>query len=172
MAGVCYTCKSSKRDEIEADMVSGMAFLQMEKKYDIDDAALKNHRDNCIPALFKKRQLQADCLHADTLLAKLDFIQARTWEVYNAHAHLIDKPAHAGILLKALARAESQVQTAARIMGAILEKDEVSGSVADTLNAARARLAANREADADETSILETVERVRALSPGSPYRSQ
>jgi hypothetical protein len=145
----CATCQLEARAEVEAEILKGTPLHAIERKYGISDESLKFHRDNCILALVSRTKTQSDETRVNGLLDRLEHVQLETRMLY-----VEQRKKDPALALKCLARMESQIQTAARIMiamGEIQKEPAEKGNLIAILAAARARLHASRAENEPDT---------------------
>ena len=150
MPMTCVTCRMEmdRRTQIEVELIAGKPLKDIERRYGISDTALHNHLTKCIPELVSRGRRADDSLRADTLITHLEFLKRETIALYDEV-----RQTDPALALKAIRALESQVQTAARIMAALAQKNpRPGGSIVEILNAARKRLQAHGDSEIDATA--------------------
>ena len=136
MPRVCTICTHDKRDAIDAALLSEEALRNIAQRFGTSPTALHRHKDKHIPPHLAKATEAAEVVKADSLLDRLQNLNTETM--------LILREAREGgdneLSLKAIARAEKQLELQAKLLGELNEGTTVNVLVAPEWLELRARI--------------------------------
>ena len=110
----CTVCTHAEHATIDTALVAGAASLRsVASLFDVSEAALRRHKRNHLPATLARAQEAEEVVRSDTLLERLLFLNRETlailWEARKANDN--------GLALRAIARAEKQIELQGRLLG-------------------------------------------------------
>ena len=135
MPRVCTICTHEERAAIDSALLSETPYRHIAARFDTSTGALQRHKDH-IPRHLAKASNAAEVAQADGLLDRLQSLNTETM--------LILKEAREGddneLALKAIARAEKQLELQAKLLGELNEGTTVNVLVAPEWLELRARI--------------------------------
>jgi hypothetical protein len=124
MPRTCTLCAHLQREEINRCLVAGEGYRNIAERFGTSLAALVRHKTDHIPARLAKAEEAREVAHADTLLDQLLTLSKETAAIL--------KEARTGkikdndLALKAIARAERQIELQARLLGELKDTTMVN----------------------------------------------
>ena len=132
----CTVCSHDALEHINAALLSEVALRDIARQYRVSKDALSRHKQGHIPQHLAKASNAAEVVKADSLLDRLQSLNTETM--------LILKEAREGddneLALKAIARAEKQLELQAKLLGELNEGTTVNVLVAPEWLELRARI--------------------------------
>jgi hypothetical protein len=125
---VCTICVHPERLDIEAALVAGEPCPAIAALYRVSEDALLRHKQNHLPAHLAKAQEAAEVVQADGLLARLLSLNGETMEILKEARE--GKVKDNELALKAIARAEKQLELQAKLLGELNDGTTVNVLVA------------------------------------------
>ena len=138
MPRVCSVCTHPDRAAIDAALVAATAFPALAALYRVSQDALGRHKANHVPATRARARDAAEVAQADTLLDRLRALNRETADVLREAKTARDQE----LRLKAIARAEKQIELEGRLLGELREGQTVNVIVTPEWVALRARILA------------------------------
>lgn len=117
----CSVCDHPDRPAVDAALVAGEPFRNVAARFRLSTSALVRHKTDHIPAALTKAADAAEHVAADTLLDRLRALNAETTDVLRAAKREADHE----LRLKAIARAERQLELEARLLGELADSATV-----------------------------------------------
>ena len=117
----CTICTHPQRDEIDAELVRGVAFRIIAERFGTSATALFRHRSDHIAALLAEAH-EADVERADDLLAQLRGLQARTMKILDT----AEKGGKLGVALMAISQAGRNIELLAKLTHQLDERAQVN----------------------------------------------
>ena len=121
MPRTCTICMHSDRSEIDAALVAGEAFRNIAERTGTSATALVRHKGDHIPARLAKAEA-AEATQADDLLGQLLALNRETMTILHEARGSGDNE----LALRAIARAERQVELQAKLLGELREGTTVN----------------------------------------------
>ncbi len=124
MPRYCTICLHPEREETNAALVADEPYRTIADRWSVSKTALIRHKEGHIPAHLAKAQEAAEVVQADSLLDRLLSLNAETMAIL--------KEARAGrikdneLALKAIARAEKQLELQGKLLGELNEAPTVN----------------------------------------------
>ena len=124
MPRTCTVCTHPVRSEVDEALLAGEPFRNIAKRYGTSPTALFRHKQADIPATLAKAKQAADDVQAETLFDRLREINRETKAI-------LEEARKAGfqnneLALKAIARAEKQLELEARLLGELNDAAKVA----------------------------------------------
>ena len=135
MPRVCTICTHSEREEIDAALIEGAALRNIAQRFGTSPTALHRHKDH-LPQHLAKASEAAEVAQADGLLDKLQSLNSETMLILREAREGDDNE----LALKAIARAEKQLELQAKLLGELNEGTTVNILVAPEWLELRARI--------------------------------
>lgn len=118
MPPVCTVCRHPERDAIDAALVNAVGtFRDIAGRFGVSKTAVHRHGADHLPAHLAKAAEAADYAASDSLLDRLRGLNRETADVLKA----AKSAANHDLRLKAIARAEKQLELEARLLGELQE---------------------------------------------------
>ncbi|HEV8608847.1 MAG TPA: hypothetical protein VGS98_02090 [Thermoanaerobaculia bacterium] len=118
MGRACTVCLSPDRDAIDVALLERQPDARLARKYGVSRFAVQRHsRAHIAPALALAAQ-EREVLRSDDLLEKLEGLGRVTKEILQEAR----EAKNSGIALKAIGRAESQLELQARLLGQLRDR--------------------------------------------------
>lgn len=122
MARNCGICSHEQREEINASLLSGTSLREISERFgNFSIAALHRHKQKHLPQKMVKAAEAAEVVEAGTLLDRLKALNRETAAILKEARGRNDDRA-----LRAIARAEKQLELEARLLGELNEGVRVS----------------------------------------------
>lgn len=119
MARTCTVCVHKDRDSIDDDLVRGVAYRDLTKRYGVSISALSRHRADHVSTALAK--LQGDeRRRAGALLDRLEDLEDRARRILDA----AESEGRPGVSLQAIRELRSILELAARITGVLDERSQ------------------------------------------------
>jgi hypothetical protein len=137
----CTICSHSKRDEIDRLLVEGVSLRDAAGRYDLTKSSLDRHKNRCLAATMAKAEMaveQGEIVNGVNLIDQMRDLNRETLAILAEAKSLKDYQ----IALKAIARAERQIELQARLLGELQEGTTVNILVTPEWQAIRGRLLA------------------------------
>jgi hypothetical protein len=125
MPRTCTICKHSERGAIDTALVSGEPFRNIAARFATSSTALFRHKRRDIPAALAIATQVAEVVHADNLLDRLKQFQQETAAILREARATKDND----LALRAIARAEKQLELEARLIGELDDRARVAVAV-------------------------------------------
>ena len=121
----CATCRHPDRADIDASLVGGEPNRRVAARFALSEASVRRHRADHLPAALTQARAAAEVASADTLLDRLRSLNRETADVLRAA-----KVARGHDLrLRAIARAEKQIELEGRLLGELIDAPTVNVAV-------------------------------------------
>ena len=117
MPRTCTVCAHPDRDAVDAALVAGEAFRHVAARFGLSTGALQRHRAAHLPPALARAREAEEALRAETLLERLRALNRETADVLRQARRAGDHD----LRLRALARAEKQLELEARLLGELRE---------------------------------------------------
>lgn len=160
MSRVCTICTHPEREAIDRALIAGDAFRHIAARFDTSTSALQRHKADHLPARMVKATEAAETVSADSLLARLRALNAETADVLRE----AKKSADHELRLKAIQRAERQIELEGRLLGELQEGVIVNVAVMPEWLAMRAAILAALQPHPE--ARIAVAERLAALDTG------
>jgi hypothetical protein len=121
----CSVCSNPNRAEIDKALVAGNGYRTLTDRYGLSKTALIRHKTDHLPASIVKAHEAEEVLQADSLLDRLRTINRETADVLRDVRRIKDYD----LWLKAIARAEKQIELEGRLLGELQAQQVVNVSV-------------------------------------------
>jgi hypothetical protein len=122
MPRTCSICPHPSRNEIDAALIGGEPYRSIAQRFATSPDAMWRHKSDHVPAHLSKAEQVRETTQADSLLAQLLKLNQETMAIL--------KEARAGedneLALKAIARAEKQIELQARLLGELQDTTMVN----------------------------------------------
>ena len=135
MPRVCTICSHEERKAIDTALLSGESYRHIAARFDTSTSSLQRHKDH-IPQHLAKASEAAEVVQADGLLDRLQSLNTETMQILR-EARSSRQPDNE-LALKAIARAEKQLELQAKLLGELNENTTVNVLVAPEWVALRA----------------------------------
>ena len=123
MPRVCTVCTHLERENIDAALLSGESYRHIAARFDTSTSSLQRHKDH-IPQHLAKATDAAEVVQADGLLDRLQSLNTETMQILR-EARSSRHPDNE-LALKAISRAEKQLELQARLLGELNEGTTVN----------------------------------------------
>src|SRR4051794_18854765 len=117
MPRTCTICAHPDRDAIERAMIAMQPYRRIAVQYDVSGSALVRHHDDHLQAAIVKASRIGEVTRADGLVDRIIVLARETQSVLD-HAKAAEDDE---LALKAIARAEKQLELQAKLLGQIKE---------------------------------------------------
>ena len=122
MPRTCTVCTHPQRSEIEAALLDSASLRDIARQWRVSKDALARHKSNCLPAhLSQAKQAEVVC-QADDLLGRLMALVRETQAILQEARTERDNE----LALKAITRAEKQIELQARLLGELQEGQTIN----------------------------------------------
>jgi transposase-like protein len=138
MSRACTICGNPKRGEMDAALVSNESIRAIAKRFGVTTSALQRHRRKHVPATLAKAAEIAEVIHAETLLDRLKALNRETASILREVRS--DGAKDNELALKAIARAEKQIELEGRLLGELNEGSTVNVVLTPEWSAIRAAI--------------------------------
>ena len=138
MTRVCTVCTHPHRAEIDKAAISGTPNRRIASQYRLSEIAVRRHKNDHLPAHLTKAADVEEEATATGLLARLRALNAETADVLKAARDAEDHE----LRLKAIARAEKQIELEGRLLGELQNGATVNVAIMPEWLALRAALLA------------------------------
>lgn len=122
MPRTCTACLHPDRPEIDHALVRGTAYRTIAKQYGLSDSAAFRHQREHLPKLLAEAAEAEEVAHADTLLAEVRSLHARTLSLLDA----AEQAGDLSVALRAIREARGNVELLARLAGELQEGTTVN----------------------------------------------
>jgi hypothetical protein len=113
MPRLCTVCRHEERPAIDRALIAGESFRTIAQRFHLSATALHRHKRDHVPASLAKAADVAEAATATGLLARLRTLNAETAAVLAQAKRAADHE----LALKAIARAERQIELEGRLLG-------------------------------------------------------
>ena len=116
----CTICAHTNRNDIDLLLVDGVSFRNIAEQYSLSTTAIHRHKNNCLAATMAKAEMaaeQVEIMNGGNLLDQLRNLNRETLAILAEAKTLKDYQ----IALKAITRAERQIELQARLLGELQE---------------------------------------------------
>jgi len=120
----CTVCTHSEREAIDHALVAGESFRNIAERFGTSVGALVRHKTDHIPAHLAKAQEAKEVTQADSLLDRLLDLSKETAAILKDARKGDEKDNE--LALKAIARAEKQIELQARLLGELKDTTTVN----------------------------------------------
>lgn len=121
MGRTCSICNHQDREQINSEIVAGLAYRDIAGRFELSKSAIERHAGEHIPDLIGRgRELRA-WLNADQLVGELRVLRETTLGI-------LEESRTAGehaVSLSAIHRLEKQAELCARLLGELVERQRV-----------------------------------------------
>jgi len=131
MPQVCTICRHASRDEIDQALIAGESFRNIAKRYGTSATALFRHRSRDLPTALVKAKDASETVRADTLLERLKALNTETLTILREARATGTRDNE--LALKAIARAERQLELEARLLGELAAGEGSGGPLQVTI---------------------------------------
>ena len=118
----CTVCSHPEREVIDQALVDGDSARKVAAKYRVSDDAVTRHRNSHLPATLAKAQEAKEVTQADGLLDRLLGLTKETADILREAREGGDNE----LALKAIARAEKQIELQAKLLGELKDGHTVN----------------------------------------------
>ena len=125
MPRVCTICSHEEREAINAALLSATPYRHIAARFGTSTGALQRHKDH-IPQHLAKASEAAEVVQANGLLDRLQNLNRETMQILQEAREGEDNE----LALKAIARAEKQLELQAKLLGELNEGTTVNVLVA------------------------------------------
>ena len=132
----CTICGHPERAAIDAALVADAPYRHIAARFAVSTGALQRHRAEHLPAGLAKAREAAEVVQADTLLDRLRALNRETADVLKEAKAARDQE----LRLKAIARAEKQIELEGRLLGELRDGQTVNIVVTPEWQALRTRI--------------------------------
>ncbi len=132
----CSICAHPERATIDAALVADAPYRHIAARFAVSTGALQRHRAEHLPAGLAKAREAAEVARADTLLDRLRTLNRETADVLREAKGARDQE----LRLKAIARAEKQIELEGRLLGELRDGQTVNIIITPEWQALRARI--------------------------------
>jgi hypothetical protein len=127
MPRTCSICNHPEKEAINMALIDNQAFRYVSKRFGVSAAALHRHKSEHLPAAMVKAREAAESTQADSLLDRLVDLNRTTMAILSEARQGNDNE----LALKAIQRAEKQLELQARLLGELNEAPTVNLLVAN-----------------------------------------
>lgn len=113
MTRVCTVCQHANRDAIDAELVAGASYRALAGRFGLSRSAIERHKRDHVPRALAQSARAAEVARGDDLVDRLVSLANQTLEILAEARAAGDLD----VAVKALARAEKQVELQARLLG-------------------------------------------------------
>lgn len=161
MSRVCTVCAHPERTEIDRALVAGIdANRRIAARFRVSEQAIRRHKSEHLPIRLVRAQDAAETIEAGDLLSRLRVLNRETADVLRDAKDASDHE----LRLKAIQRAEKQLELEARLLGE-LQEHTVNVLIAPEWLAIRSALLAALSAYPE--ARVAVADRLAALESGS-----
>ena len=126
MPRTCTICAHTQRSAIEGALIDGGgSFRNIASRFGTSSAALVRHKTDHLPAYLAKAKEAEEVASADTLLRRLVTLTQETMTIL----HLAKAEKNHELALRAIARAERQLELEGKLLGELQDGTNVSVNV-------------------------------------------
>jgi hypothetical protein len=126
MSRVCTACRHPDREAIDRALIAGEPYRDIARRQNISKDALHRHKSDHLPAHLTHAADVEEAATATGLLARLRALNAETADVLKEAKRAADHE----LRLKAIARAEKQIELEGRLLGELQDGSTVNVLVA------------------------------------------
>jgi hypothetical protein len=126
MARLCTICVHPERALINGAILAEESYRSITERFGVSAGAIARHKADHLPAHLAKAQEAAEVVQADGLLARLLSLNGETMEILKEARDDKDNE----LALKAIARAEKQLELQAKLLGELSDGTTVNVLVA------------------------------------------
>lgn len=127
MPRTCSICNHPEEEAINLLLIENETFRYVSKRFGISVSALHRHKTDHLPAAMVKAKEVTEFAQADNLLDRLMSLNRTTMSILNEARQTKDNE----LALKAIQRAEKQLELQARLLGELNEAPTVNLLVAN-----------------------------------------
>lgn len=124
MSRTCTICANQQHEEINLALVSRESMRTIAARYRVTPSALQRHKTAHLPVTLAKAAAVADAVESSNLLERLKTINRATAAILREAR--TDGSKDNGLALKAIARAEKQLELEGRLLGELNERSTVN----------------------------------------------
>jgi hypothetical protein len=117
MSRICTVCGHDERDAIERAMLAMQPYRRIAQRYGVSERALYRHHDDHLSAALIQSHRIGEVTRADDLIDRLIAMARETQAILDRAKAAEDDE----LALKAIARAEKQIELQAKLIGQIKE---------------------------------------------------
>ncbi len=121
MPRTCTICSHLQRAAIDAALISGEPYRVISRRFAASADAVFRHKEHIVPTL-AKAQDAAEAVQGDTLLARLATLNRETSAILKEAREANDNE----LALKAIARAEKQLELEAKLLGELNNNPQIN----------------------------------------------
>jgi len=116
MSRKCKVCGHPDRDNIDINLVAGISFRDLSRRFKIDKSALHRHKKNHIPTTLVKAEKTKELSRANNLIEKIEELRVKAERILRkAEANGDYRTALSGIreltrIIEILARMQGEIQ--------------------------------------------------------------
>lgn len=114
----CSVCIHPERDNIERCLVNGGTYRNISKQFSVSPAALYRHAIDHLPEFLTKAKEAREVTTANTLLAEMQALQAKTLKILNE----AEKVGDFRVSLSAISQSRRNLESLARLLAQLSEK--------------------------------------------------
>ena len=124
MPRVCTVCTHTERQRIDEALVTGTSFRKIAERFGTSTTALYRHKQDHVPGHLAKAQAAEEVAQADDLLARLLLLNQETLAILREARTGHEKDNE--LALKAIARAEKQLELQGKLVGKLQDHPTVN----------------------------------------------
>ena len=128
MPQTCTICRHKDREAIDREILAGDPLRNIAEQFGISLTALHRHKQNDIPAALTQAKQAAEETQAETLFDRLRELNRETSAILREARALATRDND--LALKAIARAEKQLELEARLLGELNEEKKIAFGIA------------------------------------------
>jgi hypothetical protein len=118
----CTVCEHPEREAIDRALVGGASNRSVASLYDVSEAAVRRHKANHLPAKLVMAQKASEVAQAESLLAQVQDLQARTLAILET----AEETRQHRTALAAIREARSNLELLAKLLGELDERSVVN----------------------------------------------
>jgi hypothetical protein len=138
MSRTCTVCANPQREGINAALISLESIRAISTRFGVTPSALQRHKAKHLPATLVKAAAVAEIADAGTLLDRLKSLNRETAAILREVR--ADDTKNNDVALKAIARAEKQLELEGRLLGELNEGSTVNVVLTPEWSAIRAAI--------------------------------
>ena len=128
MPQTCTICRHKDREAIDQEILAGDPLRNIAEQFGISLTALHRHKQSDIPAALTQAKQAAEETQAETLFDRLRELNRETAAILREARALATRDND--LALKAIARAEKQLELEARLLGELNEEKKIAFGIA------------------------------------------
>jgi hypothetical protein len=125
MPRTCSICKHKQLEEINQAIVAGQSLRNISQQFSVNYSAVNRHKKNCLPASLVKSKKAEEVAHADDLIGQLITLNRETMLIFG----IAKKSKDFELALKAISRAEKQLELQAKLLGELQQEGTIKVQV-------------------------------------------